>query len=66
MIENEWTKQMADIKGKIRELKVHNIALFVENEQLKTANTQAEEIIIQLRKERNYWHEMATKGGGNG
>ncbi len=59
MFENEWTK-------KIKELKANNLILFTENEQLKTVNAQAAEIIIQLRKERNYWHGLATQGGGHG
>ncbi len=63
---SEWTKQWDDMKAKIKEMKANNLILFTENEQLKTLNEQANELIVQLRKERNYWHDMATKGGGNG
>ncbi len=61
---NKWTKY--DMQAKIRELTANNIIMFTENNHLKTLNEQANEIIVQMRKERNYWHEMATKGGGNG
>ncbi len=65
-MENEWTKQWNEMKAKIKEMTANNLIMFTENESLKTVKAQAAEIIVQLRKERNYWHNEAMKGGGNG
>lgn len=73
MFENAWTRQIEELNAKNRELKAQNLILFTENEHLKTANINAQESIVSLmreikffRKDRDYWHDQATKGGGHG
>ncbi len=58
-IKDGWTEAHEAIAKEMKAVTEERINF---RERLK----QAEELIVQLRKERNYWHNEAMKGGGNG
>jgi cell division protein FtsB len=56
-LENDWTRQMDEIKVEIKKLQA-------DNQKLKAENKQLYEEIQGLQRQREFWHDLATKGGG--